>query len=533
MPTWQILCPSPASLALRPTRNTGVILPRFDHPIDEYDTILEVHFQKPNAVRRMNRLSLKKKSSFRPPRSSDAPLASPSPGSSSAAVPVPEGGATVPSKQLDPAPAANAGSGAREVGGGSTYGKDTNGCNEAGPSASRGTTAAQPIPSRRPALLTGTGARFKPPGMLGAGASGSGSNPLPPPGWKPRKKDLASFDMLDDLPDLAAVAPQTSCGAAAAALTSVEPGAAVENGAGTDRLSEQQAGCDRNWQRKPFVPPRPQGMAGPGGLPGVSRVADGSQAGIASNDHHQATVPETSAQPALDKAGDATQPLDSHRDVAGPSNNARETAPGNNTNGAGTTTNRRHTLEASEQGTSQSNADELPQQQQQQHRLWQQSINGTDDGRPGECMWSAGATLNAGRADQGWKGPAGSDRLETPGNAAAVSEPSGLRRREPMQTAGRSTERRRHLKRLYSGDPQDDLLPDATTSRPASQDEVAIPSLISLLNIEVRTTPDDACNSIVFYHAFIAPTLSMSAPACLPNVSLVQHEITKLMLTGL
>ncbi|CAL8465311.1 g4846 [Coccomyxa elongata] len=431
---------------------------------------------KANSQYRMNRLSLKKKSSFRPPRSSDAPLASPSPGSSSARLPMaPEGAAAVQGKQPDPSPVASAAAGARENDGGSACSKGLKGCNEAGPSTAGNTVTVQTVPSRRPAALTGMGARFKPPGMLGS-SCGHGSIPLPPPGWKPRKKDLASFDMLDNLPDLAAVVPRTAPGAAAAVPKPVEPGAAVEDRPATDPLSEQQPASDKTWQRKPFVPPRPQGRAG--GSVDVSKAADSIQAGIARDDLHQATMPETRAQPALDEAGDADDPLDSHRSVAEPSGSGRETATGMDMDGADRTIFRRHAKEAAKQGASHSTVSELPeQQQQQQRRAWRQSMTDTDDVRPGALNGSAGATPNAGRAEQasgrGCTGPAGSKRLDTPGSAAAVLGPSGLHLTEPMQTAGRSTERRRHLKRLYSGNPDDDLIPSAETSRRqgASQDE--------------------------------------------------------------
>ncbi|BDA50180.1 hypothetical protein COCOBI_15-3090 [Coccomyxa sp. Obi] len=422
---------------------------------------------KANSQYKMNRLSLKKKGSFRPPRSSDAPLASPPPGPSSAPLPS-EGAATVQGKQPDPSPLASAAAGARENGGGSACGKETNGCNEAGPSASGRTAAVQTIPSRRPAALIGMGARFRPPGMLGA-ASGHGSNPLPPPGWKPRKKDLASFDMLDDLPDLAAVAPRTAPGAGTASKL-VEPGAAVEDRPVTDPLSEQQPASGRNWQRKPFVPPRPQGRTGAGGSADESRAPDGDQAGKACDDPHQATMPETGAQP-----GDAEQPLDNHKSVAEPSGNGRESATGMDMDGTDMTAFRRHTMEASKQGASQSPMAERPEQEQQ--RRWRQRRIDTDDDRPGACAGSAGTTPSVGRAEQalgrGCTGPAGSSRLETPGNAAAELGPSGRHLKEPTRIADRSTERRRQLKRLYSGTLDDDPPPGGSTSRPAgaSQDE--------------------------------------------------------------
>lgn len=423
----------------------------------------------------MNRLSLKKKSSFRPPRSSDAPLASPSTGSSSARLPTaPEEAAAVQGKQPDPSPMTSAAAGTRETGGGCGCNEDLKGCTEAGPSTAGNTVTVQTVPSRRPAALTGMGARFKPPGMLGS-AGGHVSNPLPPPGWKPRKKDLASFDMLDDLPDLAAVVPRRAPGAAAAVPKPVDPVAAVEDRPATDPLSELQPALDRNWQRKPFVPLRPQGRAGTGGSVDVSRAPDSSHAGIARDDPRQGAMPEVRAQHVLDEAGDADDPLDSHRSVAEPSGNRPQTATGMDMDGADRTTFRRHAQEATKQGTPHSTVGELP-QQQQQRRAWRQSMTDTDDGRPGAFTGSAGATPNAGRAEQAsgrdCRGPAGSKRLETPGSAAAVLGPSGL----PMQTAGRSTERRRHLKRLYSGVPDDDMIPSAETSRPqgASQDEVSI-----------------------------------------------------------
>lgn len=429
----------------------------------------------------MNRLSLKKKSSFRAPRSSDAPLASPSPGSSSATLPmVPEGASTLQGNQPDSSLLTSAAAGARDNGGRSACGKDIKGCNGAGPKASGGTAAVQDIPSRRPALLTGIGARFKPPGMLGT-ASGNGGNPLPPPGWKPRKKDLASFDMLDDLPDLAVVAP-----GAAAASKRVEPGAAVQDQPATDPLSQQQPGLGRNWQRMPFVPPRPQGRPGAGSVDG-SRMPAGCQAGKARNDEHQATMPETRAQTVLDKAGDAGQRLDKPRCVAEPSGNGRERPTGMGMDIADIS--RRQTTESCKHGVPQSTMDELTEQQQQQQRKsWRQSMIDSDNGRPGACIGSAGATPNAGRAEQasgrGCTRPAGSSRLETPGNAAAVLGQSGLRLKEPTQTANCSIERRRHLKRLYSGNPDDDLLPGAGTSRPAgaSQDEVSILLICSSLS---------------------------------------------------
>lgn len=59
---------------------------------------------------------------------------------------------------------------------------------------------AQQQQSIAPAAL-GLRAKFKPPGLLGAGGSGSAAGP--PPRWKPRSKNLASFDLLDELPEVA------------------------------------------------------------------------------------------------------------------------------------------------------------------------------------------------------------------------------------------------------------------------------------------------------------------------------------------
>lgn len=350
--------------------------------------------------------------------------------------------------------------------------KDMSRHSEAAPSTSGRVT--HPILSGRPAISAGVGARFKPPGLLGQ-ATGYGGVPLLPPGWKPRKKDLASFDMLDDLPDLAAGAPLEA--ASAANRAPAEAGAAAGAAAGgADRgnvVSEAQPGAAKKRPWKAFVPPRPldrAASAAAGASRDVTSMAEAApEATMVSasyDDRLQPEVPESrqSWGPDGDEHG---RPL--NETVAEPSSQGRGSGEREQA-GAASDSSARSLGEVHPSGGGNTlqfaAADPSPQRQQQQRRQ-QQASAVRDRSRFQESAGRFDEMPSAEGAEHHDRRVAGSSRLETPSKAEAVPGRARSGLTGSAQGTGGSTQRRRQLKRLYSDDPRVDSLLHGTSSQAA------------------------------------------------------------------
>jgi hypothetical protein len=339
---------------------------------------------------------------------------------------------------------------------------------EAAPSTSGRVT--HPILSGRPAICAGVGARFKPSGLLGQ-ATGYGAVPLPPPGWKPRKKDLASFDMLYDLPDLAAGAPLEA--ASAASRAPAEAGAAAGGAERGNVVSEAQPGAAKKRPWKAFVPPRPldrAASAAAGASQDVTSMAEAApeatmvsasygdrlqpevpesrQSWGAHGDEHGRPLNETVAEPFSQGRGSGG------REQAGSASDSYARSLGEVHSSGG-----RNTLQFAA-------ADPSPQRQQQQRRQQQASAE-QDRSRLQESAGRLNEMPSAERAERHDQRVAGSSRLETPSKAEAVPGRARSGLTGSGQGTGGSTQRRRQLKRLYSDDPREDSLLHGTSSQAA------------------------------------------------------------------
>lgn len=281
--------------------------------------------------------------------------------------------------------------------------------------------------SGRPALLAGAAARFKPPGQLGQAAL-----PLPPPGWKPRKKDLASFDMLDDLPDLAAApASHAPC--------------VADHSIGADSTAlpaQTQPGAARKRQWKPFVPPRPldRFLAAPSAAPAAGTSDFGAfPGGSAARAPHNGFLKPIRPDSKADDL-DARQP---------------------------------------EEACDPEEA-EAPSAQHQQQR--QRQPIPVDKDRSAPRAASHASSADAMPSAPGDDTALGGGQLETPFHAGAPPGPAGagLNGSAP-QVSGRLSGRRRQLKRLYADNPEEDSLQprSAEFATAALSAEVSCPASFS------------------------------------------------------
>ncbi len=444
---------------------------------------------------RLNRLSLKRKLSSRADTRTHVPLTS---AAASLPAPLPDSADTAVADRVElPAHAfGESGSDAAALGG-----EDMSRRGEAAPSTSG--RVSHPIPSGMP----GISARFKAPGQL-AQATGYGGNPGPPPGWKPRQKDYTSFDMLDDLPDFAAVALLDDPGGACAPAAATNA-AAGHGDTGPAAGSQPEPARKRQWKSKPFVPPRPLDRFLSAARGEASEAGTAPKAGTARaayGERLQSSLAEADSSRDRDSSERGGAPDGLEESLAEPSSHDRQDP---DLDRSGTAPNRALATDESSggQGALLAASDPCPSAQQERQR----SADRARSRMHGSAVSfdKMDKMLSAQRAESHRTPLAGSGGLETPRDADAVPGWGASRLAGSGQATGSSTQRRRQLKRIYSDDPREDSLLQGPGSQPAAVlDEVVLFSLdvhaVSLLfhtltaagEVRLRRKSSDSSNAI-------------------------------------